>query len=157
MRNVLSYLVFFLLIGMTSCHSGSDEKVLLSRNFIASGWERFDFIQKEVTIKQPVPYDLVMEATFDPSYTQNELTVVFSVFDADENPLRGKSYRFHLKDADGQWKSEMKDGGYTFLFPINSELTLNEPGTYKFQLENRMPITPLVGIKSIAIINQRKK
>ena len=140
---------------MVSCRSGSDNHVLLSRTFTDTGWERFDFIKREVTIKQPVSYNLNMEAVFAPSYPYNELTVVFTVFDADENPLRAKSYRFRLKDAEGQWKSELKDGCYTFLLPINSDLTLDGPGTYLFQLESRMPITPLAGIKKIAIINQK--
>lgn len=154
MRNVLIRVMMLLLIGMASCHSGGDGNVLLSRDFTAKGWERFDFITCEMTVKQPVTYDLVMEATFAPSYPYEELAVVFSVFDADDNPLRSRSYRFRLKDKDGQWKSELKDGAYTFKLPINSELSLTDPGTYRFQLENRMPITPLEGIKKVAIIKQ---
>lgn len=154
MRNVLFGITLLLLVGLASCRSGGDGNVLLSRNFTDKGWERFDFITCEVTVKQPVTYDLVMEATFAPSYPYDELAVVFSVFDADDNPMRAKSYRFRLKDMDNQWKSELKDGSYTFKLPINSELSLTDPGTYRFQLENRMPITPLAGIKKVAIIKQ---
>lgn len=153
MRNVLFCLSVFFMIGMASCHSNKDGNALLSRDFTASGWERFDFITTEVEVKKPVSYDLSMEVAFAPTYPFNELTVVFSVFDADENPLRAKSYRFQLKDVEGQWKSELKNGEYHFSLPINSDLSLNDPGTYRFQLENRMPITPLEGIKRIAIIN----
>lgn len=152
MRNVLSCLAVFFLFGMASCHTNEGGNALLSRNFTASGWERFDFITTEVEVKKPVSYDLSMEACFAPTYPYDELSVVFTVFDADENPLRAKNYRFRLKDSEGQWKSELKDGTYTFLLPINSDLSLNDPGTYRFQLENRMPITPLEGIKKIAII-----
>lgn len=155
MKNILFPITLLLLIAMSSCRSGRNDNVLLDRAFTASGWERFDFITRDIEVKQPVTYNLNMEAVFDPSYPFDEFTVVFSVFDADENPLRSKSYRFRLKDGEKQWKSELKDGSYTFLLPINSELTLNEPGTYTFQLENRMPITPLAGIKRVSILNQK--
>lgn len=155
MKKVLLPFTLLLLMVMASCRSGSDNNVLLSRTFTTSGWERFDFIKREVTLKQPASYNLTMEAVFAPSYPYDELTVVFSVIDADENPLRAKSYRFRLKDAEGQWKSDLKDGCYTFLLPINSDLTLDGPGTYLFQLESRMPITPLEGIKKISILNKK--
>lgn len=154
MRKVLYSLGLLLLLGLGSCQSGKEDHKLLSRTFTPTGWERFDFIEKEVTLKQPTTYNLSMEVTFDPSYAYDHLAVVFTVFDANRNPLRAKNYQFRLKDADGAWKSEFHDGAYTFTLPINSELSLNEPGTYTFQLENRMPITPLEGIKQITILNQ---
>lgn len=147
-------LCLFFVLGMASCHSERSGNALLSRTFKSNGWERFDFITQQVELKRPTTYNLNMEATFSPTYAYDHLTVVFTVFDANDNPLRSKNYQFRLKDADGQWKSELKEGGYTFLLPINSELSLNEPGTYTFQLENRMPITPLEGVQKIAIVNQ---
>ena len=153
MRKLLYSFGLLLLLGLGSCHSGSTERTLLSRSFTPTGWERFDFIKREVTLKQPTTYNLSMEVTFAPSYPYDHLMVVFTVFDANGNPFRSKNYQFRLKESDGQWKSELQDDGYTFTLPINSELSLNEPGTYTFQLENRMPITPLEGIKRIAILN----
>jgi gliding motility-associated lipoprotein GldH len=155
MRKILYSLCLLVVLGLASCHSNTDGNALLSRTFTASGWERFDFITKQVELKRPTTYNLNMEVTFAPSYAYDHLTVVFTVFDANGNPLRAKNYHFRLKDADGQWKSDLKEGGYTFNLPINSELSLSEAGTYMFQLENRMPITPLEGIKKIAIINQQ--
>ena len=142
------------LISLFSCNSNKKGEVLLSRSFPTSSWERFDFIKNDVEIKKPVTYDLVMAASFDPSYISDVISVVFTVFDADERPFRTKSYKFRVKDGYGNWNSELADGYYHFTFPINSELTVNEPGTYRFQLENRMPITPLTGIHEIAIINK---
>lgn len=153
MRKVLYGLCLLLLLGMASCHSNQDGNVLLSRAFTSSGWERFDYLTQQVDLKRPTTYNLSMEATFAPTYAYDHLNVVFTVFDANDEPLRSKNYRFRLKELDGQWKSELKEGGYTFNLPINSELSLNEPGTYTFQLENRMPITPLEGIQKIAIVN----
>lgn len=154
MRKVLFSLCMLLFLGLASCHSDQSGNALLSRSFTSSGWERFDFITQQVELKRPTTYNLNMEATFAPTYAYDHLTVVFTVFDANGNPLRAKNYQFRLKDADGQWKSELKEGGYTFNLPINNELSLNEAGTYTFQLESRMPITPLEGIRKIAILNQ---
>lgn len=141
------------LLGFSSCDSSKKEKVLLSRTFPTSNWERFDFVKEEIDLKKPVTYDLILNATFDPSYPHSYLSVVFTIFDDYDQPFRTKGYKFNLKEKDGSWKSSLTDGGYRFSFPINSELTINEPGKYTLQLENRMPITPLAGVKSIEIVN----
>ena len=124
----------------------------MERDFLPTGWERFDFINKTLEINKPTTYNLTMEVAFDDSYPFDFFSVVFSVFDIEENPLRSKSYKFSLKDSDGQWRSELKDGLNRFTFPINSEMSFNDPGTYTLQLENRMPITPLVGIRHISMV-----
>lgn len=142
-----------LVIGFWSCGTNERNKALLHRNFPTMNWERFDFVKEKIEIKKATSYDLVLTAVFDPEYAYNDLSVVFTIFDAYDNPFRTKAYQFRLKDKDGVWKSTLVDGSYHFTFPINSNLTINEPGTYCFQLENRMPITPLYGIKEISIVN----
>lgn len=148
-------IIGMVLLGLSSCNSSKKENVLLSRTFPTSNWERFDFVKAEIDLKKPTTYDLVLNATFDPSYSHSYLSVVFTVFDDHNNPFRTKGYKFYLKESDGSWKSTLSDGMYRFSFPINSELTMNEPGKYTFQLENRMPITPLSGINSVEIVNTK--
>lgn len=138
-----------------SCCTGKKNKVLLHRDFPTLSWERFDFVKDDIEVTKPTPYDLVMDVCFDPSYTYNYFSVVFTVFDSYGNPFRTKDYKFFLKEKDGSWKSTLVDGYYHFTFPINSALTINEPGIYNFQLENRMPITPLYGVKEVSIINNK--
>ena len=142
------------LIGLIACHSNRNGNVLISRTFPTSSWERFDFLEETFELKKPVSYDLVLSATFSPEYPFNYFEMAFTVFDEHDHPLRGKNYQFNLKDRDGVWKSELTEGEYHFTFPVNSALTLNEPGKYKFQIENRMPITPLLGIKEIKLIDK---
>jgi gliding motility-associated lipoprotein GldH len=136
---------------LSSCSNDSKNKALLVRSFPTLSWERFDFVENKIDIQKPSTYNLVLDVSFDPSYTYNYFSVVFSVFDSEDNLLRSRNYKFRLKENDGSWKSSLIDGIYHFSFPINSELTINEPGTYLFQIENRMPITPLYGIKEISI------
>ena len=138
---------------LSRCSSGEKNKVLLSRTFPTMSWERFDYIRNDVEIKKASSFDLVLDATFDPSYTFDNLSIVFTIFDPDGNPFRSKAYQFGLKDREGAWKSTLVDGCYHFSFPLNSELSLNEPGSYCFEVENHMSITPLYGIKEISIKN----
>lgn len=154
MKRGFLFLIAVCLIGLFSCDSDKKGDILLSRSFPTSSWERFDFIKDDIEIKKPVTYNLVMTASFEPSYSYDVISVIFTVFDADDRPFRTKSYKFRVKDGYGNWNSELVDGSYNFTFPINTELTINEPGTYRFQLENYMPITPLVGIRDIAILNK---
>lgn len=143
----------FFLIGLASCESSSSN-VLLYRTFPTMSWERFDFVQENIEITKATTFDLVLNASFDPSYANKDLSVVFTVFDSYGNPFRTRAYKFQVKENDGSWKSILEEGAYHFTFPINSELNINEPGTYVFQVENRMPITPLYGIKEISIVKK---
>ena len=152
MKRLLHVLWVFILLGLGSCHTNQSGNVLVTRSFPTSSWERFDFVENTIVLSKPVSYNLDLDVLFDDSYTFNYFSVVFTVFDDQEHPLRTKEYKFNIKDRDGQWKSEKVDGKYHFRFPINSALTMNEPGTYVFQLENHMPITPLLGINEISVI-----
>lgn len=143
-----------ILIGLCSCHSSKKNQVLLTRTFPTSSWERFDFVKDDIEIKKPAVFNLVLDVTFDPSYSFTHFSVVFTIFDSYGTPFRAKEYRFNLKEADGSWKSTLVDGKYHFSFPINSNLSINEPGTYAFQLEYRMPVTPLTGVDKVTIFNQ---
>ena len=152
MKRSILFLGIVFAIGFCSCSTGSGSKTLLYRAFPTMSWERFDFIKENIEIKKATTYDLALAVSFDSTYVYDDLSVVFTVFDSYDNPLRTKAYQFRLKEKDGSWKSTFVDGCYRFTFPINSELTINEPGVYCFQLESRMPITPLYGIKEISVI-----
>ena len=166
MRKILFILGIIAMVGMGACKPNRTTKVgqpekakkaegtVLTRSFPTSEWERFDFVEKSITVTNPVSYDLDIKASFDDTYDFKYFEIVFTVFDDEDNPLRTRIHKFNLKDSDGQWKSELVDGCYHFRFPLNNELTLNDPGTYKFQVENHMPITPLAGIKEISIISK---
>lgn len=154
MRRVLLILGVIAAIGLSSCRNDREGNSLITRNFPTASWERFDFVEHTVVLDKPVTYNLDLEAWFDDSYTFDYFSVVFTVFDKSGNPLRSRDYKFTIKDREGAWKSEAANGLYHFRFPINNELTLNEPDTYVFRIENHMPITPLIGIREISIINK---
>ena len=39
--------------GFASCHSQRDDVALMSRDFLAQGWERFDFITNTLEVSKP--------------------------------------------------------------------------------------------------------
>ena len=129
------------------------DRAVISRHFMNDNWERFDFLTKDIEIKEETTYNLSMTISFTEAYAYNDFSMVFSVFDSNGNPYRCKAYKFPLKDTDGNWKSEFVDSTYTFELPINSALTLTDPGKYTFQIESRMPITPVEGIRNLTLLN----
>jgi hypothetical protein len=79
--------------------------------------------------------------------------LVFTVFDEHGNPYRAKGYKFNLKDNEDHWNVEKVNGCYTYTLPINKRLTIVDPGKYQFRLEQKMPITPVIGVKELTLIN----
>ena len=149
---------FFLVImafclAMLGCQQQAKNKELIHREFYDTIWERFDYVRNDVEITAATTYDLSMRISFTDDYPYNDFSMVFTVFDGKGNPYRAKGYKFNLKDSEGQWNAEKKDGSYTFNLPINQHLTIADAGKYQFVIEQRMPITPLVGVKSLVLLN----
>ena len=125
---------------------------LLHRDFYETIWERFDYVKDNIEVKAETSYDLSLKIAFTDAYPYNDISMVFTVFDSEGNPYRARAYKFNLKDAEGKWNVESVDGCHTYVLPINKDLRIVDAGTYTFQIENRMPITPLVGVKELTLI-----
>lgn len=135
------------------CRQQEKNAELIHRDFYETLWERFDYVRNDVEIKEATTYDLGLRISFTDKYAYDNISLVFTIFDSKGTPYRSRGYKFDLKDAEGQWKSELKDGCYTFELPINKSLQITEPGIYRFQIEYRMPITPILGVKSLSLYN----
>jgi gliding motility-associated lipoprotein GldH len=135
------------------CRQQQKDTELIQRSFYNTVWERFDYVYNDFEIKETTSYDLTMQVSFTEDYHYNDFSMVFTVFDRDGNPYRAKGYKFNLKDEEDRWNVDEKDGCYTFTFPINKRLEITEPGKYRFNIEQKMPITPLVGVKELKLIN----
>ena len=152
-RHLVILLAAFVLC-LAGCQNSETKPELVSRSFYDTIWERFDYVSDKVTITEPTTFNLTMSISFTDDYPYNNFSMVFTVFDANDNPYRSKGYQFKLKDAEGQWNVQKTDDGcYTFELPINKSLQITEAGTYRFQIENRMPTTPLVGVKQLTLLN----
>lgn len=148
---VISTLLFCNCNGINS----KKDSAILSRTFLNDSWERFDYITTDIEIDAETTYDLSLDISFTDAYRYKDFSMVFSIFDANGNPYRSKAYTFNLKDDEGIWKSELIDGCYTFNLPVNKALTLTDLGKYTFQIEYRMPITPLEGVRNLKLYNNK--
>ena len=153
MRKLSILIVLVSLFGILGCSQKESNKNILQRTFYQTVWERFDYVKNTINIEKETTFDLSMDISFTDDYPYDDFSMVFSVFDSYGNPYRSKAYKFNLKDENGQWKSQKKEGCYTFNLPINKALQITDPGTYCFQVEYRMPITPIVGVKQLSLVN----
>lgn len=147
---ILIMAFFLCLLG---CGQQVNNKELLQRSFYETVWERFDYVTADVNITKSTTYDLSLHISFTDDYPYNDISLIFTVFDDKGNPYRAKGYKFNLKDDEGHWNVEKVDGCYTYILPINKQLMITDPGKYQFRLEQRMPITPIVGVKELVVFN----
>ena len=150
---VYRILVLLFFLSLFGCGQQVNNKELLQRSFYETVWERFDYVTNDIDITKATTYNLSLRISFTDDYPYNDISLIFTVFDEHENPYRAKGYKFKLKDEEGQWNVEKVDGCYTFTLPINKQLMITDPGKYQFRLEQKMPITPVVGVKDLVLIN----
>lgn len=155
MKNIARIFILLALSTLVSCGVATKSNVILSQTFDASGWEKFSPVSSEVVVSKPVTYNLSLKVKFAESYANQDFNVVFTVFDSGDTPVRAKAYSFRIKDNDGAWRAEPKDGCYEFDFPINKNLSITDPDNYRFQIDSRMPITPLMGVMKLELINNQ--
>ena len=145
------------LLCLSGCRQAEKNAVLLHRDFYNTVWERFDYVQDVIEVSSPTTYDLSLRISFTDEYPYNDISLIFTVFDENDDPYRAKAYKFALKDADGNWNSEKVDNAYTFVLPINKQLSILDSGKYRFRIEQKMPITPVVGVKALTLTNNQIK
>ena len=142
------------LLVLSACNRKADDGIVLHRSFYNDTWERFDFVHDTLEIKQEKSFDLSMEISFTEAYAFDDFSMVFTVFDAYGNPYRSRGYKFKLKDKEGNWNSQQVDGCYAFTLPINKDFRITDPGKYCFQIEYRMPKTPIMGVRELTLYNE---
>lgn len=149
-------LVLAFCLTLIGCHQQPDDGILIHREFFQTVWERFDFVSNTISVSEPTTFDLGLRISFTEDYPYENISLVFTVFTAENTPYRSKGYKFRVKDNEGNWNSEFVDGCYTFELPINKALQLIESGTYRFQIEQTMPVTPLTGVAELILFDNNK-
>lgn len=158
MRRLLRVLALSLLI-LSSCSKHQD-KIVIFKEFQNNEWSRFDYLHGNLNIKNaPVKYDVIMEIVVNDDYPnlyenhQKDSSFPFNltIKNPDNNGSRSKDYKFTLKDEDGNWKSDKKNGCYTYRLPIINEMSFSEDGDYEFKIENKYTKDPMYGIKSLTL------
>lgn len=164
MRSIICSVI--LLITLLASCSGKKDNIVIHKEFQGNEWPRFEFLNGVYNNTDIQEYDIIMEVAVTDIYPspyenhqkESDLSFNMHIKYPNNSGSRSKDYTFKLKDKEGNWKSEKKNGCYTFLLPITSEITFDEIGEYKFKIENKYPKDPLSGIKSMTIkcINSKK-
>ena len=156
---IVSGILLLLSLFFSSC-SNKQDNVVIFREFKNQEWERFEYLNGSFNVnKDSQKYNVIMEVSVNEDYPnvyethQSDCPLLFNltIKNPDGNGGRSKDYKFMLKDKEGNWKADNKNGYYTFRLPIMSEMTFSEKGVYNFKIENKYPKDPLYGIKSIKI------
>lgn len=152
--------VLLLLISLFSSCSKKQDNIVIFKEFNNQEWERFEYLSGEFDVNKPSQkYDIVMEIFVNENYPniyethQSDCPLLFNltIKNPNDNGKRSKDFKFMLKDRDGNWKADKKNGYYVFRLPIMSDMSFNEKGIYSFKIENKYPRDPLQGIKSITL------
>lgn len=157
MKRHFNIALLFCILLFLGCARQEKKGDVIHREFYQTEWERFDYVSNEVEVAQPTTFDLGLRICLTEDYPYDNISLVFTVFTSDNTPYRSRGYKFRVKDNEGQWSSECVDGCYTFDLPVNKAMEINEVGTYRFQIEQTMPITPLVGVKELTLYDNNNK
>jgi gliding motility-associated lipoprotein GldH len=156
---IFSSILLLLSLLFTSC-SKEQDNVVIYKEFPNQEWERFEYLTGDFSVnKSAQKYDVVIEVTVNDNYPnvyeahQSDCPLLFNltIKNPDGVGQRSRDYKFMLKDQDGNWKADNKNGHYVFKLPIMSEISLGEKGVYNFRIENKYPKDPLQGIKSVTL------
>ena len=155
----ISIILIFSALMFVSCGKKQTGDVL-SRSFKAEQWGRFDFLEADFeVVKAPMTADLVLDIEVSDAFPNNYpyhvnddgmLTIVLSI-NGPDGSRRAREFNFKLKDNEGNFKSQNTDGYYHYSLPLINEMRFSEVGKYHFKIENKYPIDPLCGIKSLSV------
>ena len=142
---IVSGILLLLSLIFSSC-SNKQDNIVIYKEFENQEWERFEYLNGSFNVDKDSPkYNVIMEVSVNENYPnvyethQSDCPLLFNltIKNPDGNGGRSRDYKFMLKDKDGNWKSDNKNGYYTFRLPIISEMTFSEKGVYNFKIENK--------------------
>lgn len=157
MRHFIKVVIISLFL-FSSCTNKQDSNIII-KEFQNKEWSRFEYLEGEIDVKKtPVKFDIIMEVVVSEQYPntyemhQKDGDFLFNLTISNSNGIyRTNNYRFKLKNSEGYWNAEKKNGYYTFQLPVISEMTLSDSDIYKFTIENKYSKDPLQGIKSLTL------
>lgn len=158
MRYIFNMLLISVLL-FASCKREQDTAVVF-RVFHNQEWSRFDYIYGEFDVKDVATnYEVIMEVKVTENYPspyenhQDDSRLLFNltINNPEGGNFRSRNFQFNLKDKDGNWKAENKDGYYVFKLPLYEDMTFSDAGVHSFKIENKYPKDPLYGIEELTL------
>lgn len=159
-HNSLSTLFFritFLLSWILLAGCASKPAYFETYKFENGIWNRFKFLNYEFQISKPEnSYNLSAIITFN-EFTNIEMLPVNVVMTLPGGEERIKDYNLFLKDRDGVFKGEKKEGNYELKVVLRENFQFPEKGLVKIEIENLNPKIETPGILSFGIMVEKYK
>jgi gliding motility-associated lipoprotein GldH len=142
-------LIIFSLLGF-SCN-----KPLIhedGKTFINQNWNRFDILEYKVPLeKQSKPVNIMVVFVHTDEYPNDYIDLNVTLYMPDGG-MRTRDYMFSLKDENGGWSGEVKNGLYRAELPVMQSLIINEGAEYRIRIENKLTKFNTPGIEKVGYI-----
>ena len=159
-RMIVWLLIPFQIISY-SCNN--NEKQCLFISFDHNTWNRFEKQKFEFSVENTsFPYDVMLTIRHNEDYLFDNLyiNVVMEMPGGEERIME---YDFKIKDANGNFQSNVKSGYHELSFPLHEELHFSGRGVCRVEIENLIPKMEIPGILELGLCllqsedNQHKK
>jgi gliding motility-associated lipoprotein GldH len=140
---------------LTSC---SKDKVFEKYIKIENNkWKRDNIITFNVDIKDAKPnYDITLALRHTPYYSFANIKVnVTLTFPSGD--IRTRDFNIFLRNPDGSFKGDVAGDLWDINYPVFNEITFPDPGIYKIEVQNIMPIVELPDIMDVGMIVRKSK
>ena len=120
-------------------------------------WKRTNVIKFDVPIEDVTTnYDVTLAIRHTSYYPYANIRVnVTTTYPAGD--MRTKDHNVFLRNTDGTFKGEGAGDLWDITYPVMTDVTFPEKGTYVFEVQNVMPIIELSDIMDVGLIIRKAK
>ncbi|MEI6851732.1 MAG: gliding motility lipoprotein GldH [Bacteroidota bacterium] len=115
-------------------------------------WKRDNLIRFDVDIKDVnTNYDVTLALRHTTYYAFANIKVnVTLTFPSGD--MRTRDYDIFIRNSDGSFKGEGAGDLWDITYPVFNDITFPDVGTYKFEVQNVMPIMELPDVMDVGLI-----
>ncbi|MFP4469331.1 MAG: hypothetical protein ACLFPE_01530 [Bacteroidales bacterium] len=115
-------------------------------------WERFQYLNFELPVEDTRElYDISVVIRYTDEFPEDVLTINF-VMTGPVGEERIRDYNFILKDRDGNFTGNSKDGLYERVITLREDIRFHGEGNVKIEMESLMTKFFTPGILEIGIV-----
>ncbi len=127
------------------------------KKFDNFSWGRFDILEFEIPIEDTkAEYDIFFTVRHLPEIPYKEMKINLTFY-LPSDEMRTADYVFELVDEEGNKLSKCLGDFCDISFPVRKNFVFTEPGTVKFQIENKHTKTEMPGIMEVGLIVKRSE
>lgn len=149
-KTIQSFVILISIVLLSSCSSNTVFESFHKLDNL--NWKRFDNQKFEFTIEETeVEYDVFINIRHIPEIPYKEMRINYTVY-TPSGDMRSNNLTMDLYDNEGNKLSECLGDLCDFSYPIRKGLSFSEPGTVKFEIENKYPKVDMPGIIEIGLV-----